>query len=87
MDAEYQACGAAAREGISFRKLMQEFALLSRDLDLKGTLHVFCDNKAALCLCKDRKESKHVKHIDVIHHFARDHVASGELVSVLLVGR
>jgi hypothetical protein len=79
MDAEFLACGAAAREGISYRKLMREFALLSRDLDLKGPLHVFCDNKAALCLCKDRKESKRVKHIDVIHHFARDRVASGEL--------
>jgi hypothetical protein len=38
-----------------------------------------CDNKAALSLCKDRKEGQRVKHIDVIHHFARDHVASGEL--------
>jgi hypothetical protein len=37
------------------------------------------DNKAALSLCKDRKETQLVKHIDVIHHFARDHVASGEL--------
>jgi len=40
---------------------------------------VFCDNQAALTLCKDRKESQRVKHIDIIHHFARDHVASGEL--------
>jgi hypothetical protein len=40
---------------------------------------VRCDNKAALSLCKDRKEGQSVKHIDIIHHFARDHVASGEL--------
>jgi hypothetical protein len=37
------------------------------------------DNKAALSLCKDHKEGQRVKHIDVIHHFACDHVASGEL--------
>jgi hypothetical protein len=37
------------------------------------------DNKAALSLCKDRKEGQRVKHIDAIHHFACDHVASGEL--------
>jgi hypothetical protein len=39
---------------------------------------VYCDNQAALSLCKDRKETKRVKHNDIMHHFARDHVASGE---------
>jgi hypothetical protein len=38
-----------------------------------------CDNKAAVSLCSDRKETKHAKHIDIVHHFARDRVASGEL--------
>jgi hypothetical protein len=38
-----------------------------------------CDNKAGLSLCKDRKEGQRVKHIDVIHPFARDHVTSGKL--------
>jgi hypothetical protein len=40
---------------------------------------VRCDNKAALSLCKDHKEGQRVKYIDVIHHFARDRVANGEL--------
>ena len=40
---------------------------------------MFCDNQAALTLCPDRKESESVEHIDILHHFARDHVASGEL--------
>ena len=40
---------------------------------------MFCDNQAAPTLCQDRKGSQRVKHIDIIHHFARDHVASGEL--------
>jgi hypothetical protein len=79
MDAEYQACGAAAREGMSLRKALGEMALLSSDFLLGGRVIIRCDNKAALSLCKDRKEGQRVKHIDVIHHFARDHVASGEL--------
>jgi hypothetical protein len=41
---------------------------------------VYCDNQAALPLCKDQKETKRVKHIDMIHHFAPDHVANGELM-------
>jgi hypothetical protein len=70
MDAEYQACGAAAREGMSLRKALGEMALLSSDFLLGGRVIVRCDNKAALSLCKDRKEGQRVKHIDVIHHFA-----------------
>jgi hypothetical protein len=71
MDAEYQACGAAAREGMSLRKALGEMALLSPDFLLGGPVIIWCDNKAALSLCKDRKEGRRVEHIDVIHHFAR----------------
>jgi hypothetical protein len=79
MEAEYQACGSVAREGLSLLKALDELALLCSDFPLKGPLNVFCDNKAALLLCKDRKETQRSKHIDIIHHFARDHVASGQL--------
>jgi hypothetical protein len=37
---------------------------------------------AALSLCKDRKEGQRVEHIDVLHQFARDRVARGELFLV-----
>jgi hypothetical protein len=56
MDAEYQACGAAAREGMSLRKTLGGMALLSADFLLSGPVTIRCDNKAALSLCKDRKE-------------------------------
>jgi hypothetical protein len=79
MYAEYQACGSAAREGLSLIKALGEMGLLSLDFPLKGPLLIECDNKAAISLCIDRREGQRVKHIDIIHHFARDHVASGEL--------
>lgn len=82
MEAEYQACGAVAREGLSLLKALDDVALLSADLPIGEPLRVFCDNQAALCLLRDRKEGQRVKHIDIIHHFARDRVASGELVFV-----
>lgn len=79
MEAEYQACGAVAREALSLLKQLGELALLSDDFPIKGPLLVLCDNKAALSLCQDRKEGQRSKHFDVIYHFARDHVQSGEL--------
>jgi hypothetical protein len=79
MDAEYQACGAAAREGLSLIKALGEMGLLSSDFSLKGPVVITCDNKAAISLCKDGKEGQRVKPINIIHYFGRDHVASGKL--------
>jgi hypothetical protein len=63
MDAEYQACGSAAR-GLSMLKMLNELALLSSDFPLKGPF-ILCDIKPALSLCKDgpqggQRELKHV---------------------------
>jgi hypothetical protein len=41
---------------MSLRKALGEMALLSPDFLLGGPVIIRCDNKAALSLCKDRKE-------------------------------
>jgi hypothetical protein len=81
MEAEYQACGAAAREALALLKALGELASLSGafPLQLVGPVLISCDIKAALSLCQDQKEGKRVKHIDIIHHFAKHHVANGKL--------
>jgi hypothetical protein len=79
MGAEYQACGEAAREGLSLLKDFRELAQVSSDFPLAGPLIIQSDNNAALSLCLERKEGQRAKHIDVIHHFAQERVASGEL--------
>jgi hypothetical protein len=43
MDAEYQACGAAAPEGLSLIKALGEMGLLSSDFPLKGPVAIECD--------------------------------------------
>ena len=79
MDAEYQACGAVTREVLSLRKLLREYAVLCSELWPGVATVVRCDNKAAITLCEEHKETKRAKHIDIVHHFARERVASGEV--------
>jgi hypothetical protein len=68
------------RKGLSLLKALRELDSLSADVPLVGPVLFGCDNKTALSLCQDQKEGQRViKHIDIIHHFARDHVAIGEL--------
>jgi hypothetical protein len=79
MDAEYQACGAVALEGLSLVKALHELEPLSTTVPLKDPIVICCDDRAALSLCRDHKEGQRMKHVDVIHHFSRDHVESGAL--------
>jgi hypothetical protein len=83
MDAEYQACGAAAWEGMTSQEALGEMALLSADFLLSGPVIIRFDNKAALSLMRNIVQGPQGgaagEHINMIHHFARDHVASREL--------
>ena len=80
MEAEYQGCGAIARESASMAKLLCELVLLSRgDFPLRGPITIGVDNKAALALTQENKETQRSKHIDIVHHFCREKVLSGEL--------
>jgi hypothetical protein len=56
MDAEYQACGSVAREGLSLAKALRELEPLSTNLPLKDPMIICYDNKAAQSLCQDHKE-------------------------------
>jgi hypothetical protein len=76
MGAEYEACGAATREALS---LLREFALLCPVLWPEKASVILCVNKAAVSLYSDCKEAKQAKHNDIVHHFARDHVATGDV--------
>jgi hypothetical protein len=58
---------------------MRDLQSIFRDFPLPGPISVACDNTASLALCKNCKEGQRSKHIDVMHHFARDHVMTGEL--------
>lgn len=73
MEAEYQAAGLAGREALWIRKLLRTLGLNHLPVVIQ------CDNEAALCLLHNPMNTKHSKHIDVIHHFVRERVLLGEL--------
>jgi hypothetical protein len=69
VEAEYLSAVQAVKEALWFRKLGGDLGL-----DL-GTVQIYCDNQGAIRLLKHPIASQRSKHIDVIHHFARERVA------------
>jgi len=74
-EAEYMAAAYAVKEALWLR-------VLAGDLDLQdgGSMIIRCDNKAALTLLTEPIVSARSKHIDILHHFARERAARGEVV-------
>ena len=72
-EAEYIAAGAACREALWLRKLGADFGLTV------GTIGIGSDNQGAIKLLRNPVSSMRSKHIDIVHHFARERVARGEV--------
>jgi hypothetical protein len=72
-EAEYMAAGAAVREALWLRKLLEDLGYKVGAMEIKG------DNQAALNLLENPLNQAKSKHIDVVHHFARERVKHGEV--------
>ena len=73
-EAEYMAAGAAVKEGLWLRKL-----LLDLNIKCSDAVCIFGDNQSTLKLLRNPVTSARSKHIDVIHHFARERVLRKEV--------
>ena len=76
-EAEYQAAGAGAREALWLRKLLPELGE-----SVWGPIIIRGDNEAAISLTRNQMTTPRSKHIDIVHHFARERVASGEIAFI-----
>ena len=74
-EAEYMAAASAVSEALCIRKLDSEF----RDR-MVMPMTVKCDSQGALAVLKNPGGSSRTKHIDVLHHFARERVLRGDVI-------
>lgn len=72
-EAEYMAAAHAVKEALWLRILLQDMG------EEAGAVTLFCDNMGAYKLLRNPLAQARTKHIDVMHHFARERVALGEI--------
>ena len=73
-EAEYMAISATVQEALWFRMWMKEV------LNEQVKIPVLCDNQGAIKMTKNEGDSQRTKHIDIRHHFIRDHVQKGAII-------
>ena len=73
-EAEYMAAAAAVKEGLWLRKLLSDLGLTYT------SVNILADNQSAIKILRNPISSLRSKHIDVIHHFARERVMRKEVI-------
>ncbi|XP_057547794.1 secreted RxLR effector protein 161-like, partial [Amaranthus tricolor] len=72
-EAEYIAAGACCSQILWIAQQLRDLGV-----DLKG-IPIKCDNTSAICITKNPVQHSRTKHIEVRHHFIRDHVEKGNI--------
>ena len=72
-EAEYIAAAACCSQLLWLKKQLKDFGV-----EL-GTLEIKCDNTSAINVSKNPVHHSRTKHIDIRHHFLRDHVEKGNI--------
>lgn len=75
MEGEYMALSLAVRHSLWLRLLFSELGF-----PFSRALAIHTDNLAAIALAHDPQFHGRSKHIDVRHHFIREHLEAGHIV-------
>ncbi|XP_071699370.1 secreted RxLR effector protein 161-like [Rutidosis leptorrhynchoides] len=73
-EAEYVAIGRACATVLWMKQTFIDYDIISSEIP------ICCDNKSAIDLSKNQILHSMTKHIDIMHHFLRDHVQKGNIV-------
>lgn len=82
-EAEYMSLSTIAQEALWLRQFENEFKMDGHSSSNPTT--IYCDNMSAIDLSKSIGYHARTKHIDIRHHFVRQHIANGH-VNVQYVG-
>ncbi|WVZ75898.1 LOW QUALITY PROTEIN: hypothetical protein U9M48_023917 [Paspalum notatum var. saurae] len=72
-EAEYIAAGACCAQILYMKQSHLDFGVVC------GSVPLLCDNKSAAKIAKNHIQHSRTKHIDILHHFLRDHEAKGDI--------
>jgi hypothetical protein len=75
-EAEYYALGEAVREGLYMRQWLQIYC---PHLNVDKQIEIKCDNLGAKEMSDHATDHNRTKHIDIKHHFIREHVHAGRV--------
>jgi hypothetical protein len=72
-EAEYIAAGACCAQLLWMKQTLRDFGCEFNKIPL------LCDNESAIKLTNNPVQHSRTKHIDIRHHFLRDHEAKGDI--------
>ena len=72
------AAGSCCAQILWIKNQLEDFNIFYNHIAIK------CDNTSAICLTKNPIQHSRTKHIEIRHHFIRDHVQRGD-VNLLFV--
>ena len=72
-EAEYISAASCCAQLLWMRQTLKDY-----DVSL-GTVPLLCDNESAIKIANNPVQHNRTKHIDIRHHFLRDHVANGDI--------
>ena len=73
-EAEYIAAGSCCAQILYIKQTLLDYGIAFKSVPL------LCDNESAVKIANNPVQHSRTKHIDIRHHFLRDHVAKGDIV-------
>jgi hypothetical protein len=73
-EAEYVAAGSCCAQLLWMRQTLKDYGYTMSHIPL------LCDNESAIKIAYNSCEHSRTKHIDIRHHFLRDHAIKGDII-------